>query len=277
MSNRCVTEESHVMERLALEVVLRQGLTSGALYCVHQPQIDVITGGLFALESLVRWDHPIRGTIPPDQFIPIAEATDLIDTLLDQVLDMTLAAQRFWIGKLGFCPAVAVKVSPGQLTSTRLFHLVMDALERWNTPADKLWLEVTESAAARVDDLSVLNDLKTLGVKLAVDDFGTGASTLSRLGELEWDVLKIDQSFVHHLSSDPTTQHVVRAMVAMAHALGMLTVAKGVATHAQLDLLRAAGCDIAQGSLLAPPVRARTAVDGVNRDGHFGRGRAISL
>ena len=259
------------MERLELEGELRHALETGVLRCDYQPEMDIATGMLFGLEALARWEHPVRGAIPPDRFIPIAEATGQVDVLFRQVLDMTLRAQARWAAELGFHPSVAVNLSPVQLSDRRLATTVSDALRRWDAPADSLWIEVTESAAAAGGDLSILDELKTVGVKLAIDDFGTGMSTLARVGEVEWDLLKIDRSFVSRLTTDPQTVHLVRAMVAMAHAMGMLTVAEGVETQEQLDCLRSVGCDIAQGYLLARPTYASNAIAGVSVDGSFQR------
>jgi diguanylate cyclase len=260
---------SRVVDRLELEGDLRRALKAGELFCVHQPEIDLLTGQIFGLESLARWRHPTRGVVSPDQFIPIAEASGLIGEVFATVLRHTLAAQQEWAARLGFAPAVAVNISARQLGDAHLVELVMSELRHAGADPSTLWLEVTETAAADAVDLSVLHRLQAQGVRFAVDDFGTGWSSLSRLSLFSWDLLKIDQGFIARLDTDRDAEHVVRAMVAMAHALGMRTVAEGVETQQQLGLLRSMGCDIAQGFLFAEPSDPLTAIARVQSDGRW--------
>lgn len=153
-------------------------------------------------------------------------------------------------------PSVAVNVSPLQLRDPRLVPAVAAALTRAGTPADTLWLELTETTGVESEAFAVLRELRGLGVRLALDDFGAGWSSMSRLAHFPWDLIKLDRSFITPLGVDAGSEHVVRAMIEMAHALGMLTVAEGVETAAQLEALTGLGCDVVQGYLLSRPVPA---------------------
>jgi diguanylate cyclase (GGDEF)-like protein/PAS domain S-box-containing protein len=263
-----------VLERLALPQQLRAGLADGELFCVHQPEIDLATGRLFAFESLVRWQHPERGLLGPSRFIPLAEAAGLSGELFTRVLEDTLQAQQRWATRLGFRPATSVNLSARQLDDASLPGEVAMALTRTDTPADLLWLEVTETALATAGSFPILNALRDLGVHIVIDDFGTGWSSLARLSEFQFDMLKIDRSFTSRLAPGNRTEHMVRATVVMAHALGMLTVAEGVETPEQLEVLTAMGCDIAQGYLFARPLAPRDALTDLAADGTWvGPGR----
>lgn len=258
-----------VLDDLQIEHDLPAAFSGAELYCVHQPEIVVATGALFGFESLARWDHPQRGLIGPERFVPAVEATGNADRLFDAVLQQTLVAQRRWATNLGFHPAVAVNLSASQLANPHLPESVALALIRADAPADRLWLELTETGLADTSALSSLTALHDLGIRLALDDFGTGWSSMSRLALYPWDLLKIDRSFIASLGVDPRAEHLVRAMIAMAHSLGILTVAEGVETPDQLLRLTDLGCDVVQGNLFSRPVSARAAVDMVDVSGHW--------
>jgi diguanylate cyclase (GGDEF)-like protein len=258
-----------VSERNQVEADLPQALAEEQIYCVHQPEVVLATGELFCFESLARWAHPERGLITPDRFIPAVEATGQAAQLFDLVMKQTLAAQRAWTTVLGTPPPVAVNMSAMLLNDRRVVESVAAALVRANASAATVSLELTESALAGSSALSTLTELHDLGVSLALDDFGAGWSSFSRLSSYPWDVLKLDRSFIVRLGDDDGAEHVVSAMVAMAHALGILTVAEGVETQRQLDYLIDVGCDVAQGYLFSRPVRAVEAGRLVDRAGRF--------
>ncbi len=246
-------------------------MARGELFCEFQPEVDPVTGHLFGFEALVRWQHPERGVLSPQQFVPLAEEAGLAGALFDQVLARALDAQLRWGTDLGFTPSVSVNLSAIQLQDTSLPATVARALTRRHLPPDLLWLEVTESAVADAGSMSTLFELHELGVHLAIDDFGTGWSSMSRLSEFPWDALKIDRSFVTGLAQDAQAEHVVRAMIVMAHALGIRTVAEGVETVEQLSLLASMDCDIVQGFLLGRPAATDAAIASVLPDGSWGR------
>ena len=250
-----------VTDRLVAETELRQALEEGQLRCVFQAEVDLQTGGLFGLECLVRWQHPVHGMLLPDRFIPHAEANGMIGEVFAFVLDQALAAQQRWTKVLGSRPSVAVNVSPAQRVDSGLAGIVLAGLARYQAPADSLWLEVTESALVDQELTAELGLLRAQGVRVAVDDFGTGWSSLSRLATAQWDALKIDRSFVERVTDETSEMaQVVAATVAMAHALGMLTVAEGVQDAEELERVRALGCDVAQGFAVAAPMDAHGVV-----------------
>jgi len=245
------------LDRLVADTELRRAIDAGELHCAFQPEVDLHTGAVFTLEALVRWRHPVHGELLPERFIPHAEANGLIGEVFAVVLEQSLAAQARWAKVLGSHPPVAVNVSPAQRVDDGFVSVVLGALARHGTPPDSLWLEVTESGLADDALTATLGFLRTHGVRVAVDDFGTGWSSLSRLASAQWDALKIDRSFVAQVTDDASeVAQVVSATVAMAHALGMLTVAEGVETEAERDRVRDLGCDIGQGYLLARPLPA---------------------
>jgi diguanylate cyclase (GGDEF)-like protein len=258
-----------VSERQQVEADLPRALSEQQIYCLHQPEVVLATGELFCLESLARWAHPERGVITPDRFIPAVEATGKAAQLFELVLKQTLAAQRAWTTALGIAPPVAVNMSAMLLNDRRVVETVAAALVRADASAGTVFLELTESALAGQSALSTLTELHDLGVSLALDDFGAGWSSFSRLSSYPWDVLKLDRSFIIRLGEDDGAEHVVSSMVAMAHALGIPTVAEGVETHRQLDYLIDMGCDIAQGYLFSRPVGAVEAGRLVDPAGRF--------
>jgi len=243
------------LDRLVADSELRSALDRGELVVAYQPEIDLHTGALFGVECLVRWAHPDHGLLAPDRFVPHAEANGMIGELFAFVLDEALAAQGRWAKVIGSRVPVAVNVSPVQRLDDGFASVVLGALARHRTPPEALWLEVTESALVDQALTEELRMLRGHGVRIAVDDFGTGWSSLSRLASAQWDALKIDRSFVEQVAHDPSeVAQVVTATVAMAHALGMLTVAEGVETPLEAARVRELGCDVAQGFLIAEPL-----------------------
>ncbi|MBL7259314.1 putative bifunctional diguanylate cyclase/phosphodiesterase [Paractinoplanes lichenicola] len=243
--------------RLKLDTDLRHALANGELECFYQPEIDLATGRLYALEALVRWRHPERGLLSPDAFVPHAETVGVIGQVFEQVLSQVLTQQDVWQREFGWRPPVAVNVSPRQLSDARLVPLVLAALEAHDAPPETLILEVTETAL--VDDTvmtGTLAELRRHGVAVAVDDFGTGYSSVSRLADRHWDALKIDRSFVSDIAVDEAREGVVRAMIALAHSLKLRAIAEGVEDEATLAKLIDLGCDAAQGYFYARPADA---------------------
>ena len=258
-----------MLDELQIEQDLSMAFSDGQISCVYQPEIVVATGALFGFEALARWDHPERGLIEPDRFVPAVDPTGNAGRLFDHILEETLVAQRRWATNLGSHPAVAVNLSASQLANPHFPESVALALIKAGAPADQLWLELTETGLADTSALSSLTALHDIGIRLALDDFGTGWSSMSRLALYPWDSLKIDRSFIASLGVDPRAEHLVRAMIAMAHSLGILTVGEGVETPDQLSRLTDLGCDVVQGFLFSRPVSARAAVDMVDASGRW--------
>ena len=241
--------------RMALEVSLRPALARREFELHYQPRIDLRSMEPVGMEALIRWNHPERGRVPPQQFIAIAEETGLIAAIGHWVLLEACAQTRRLIDEYGRPIRVSVNVSARQLAQPGFGAEVRDVLARTGLPPSCLELELTESAL--IEDIehtaSMLRELKKLGLVLAVDDFGTGYSSLAYLRRFPIDVLKLDRSFVLQQDDTITAFEFVKAFVGMAHALNMAVVAEGVETAEVLDFLCAAECDEAQGYYLARP------------------------
>ena len=244
--------------RLALLGDLRKAIANQELRLYYQPKAELNTGLVNSVEALVRWQHPTQGFIPPDQFIPLAEQTGLILPLTSWVVETALEQCRCWLDA-GLDLAVAVNLSMWNLRDASLPDTIEDLLAQYKIPPRLLCVEITESAVM-VDaehTLQVLNRLFASGVRIAIDDYGTGYASLSYLKHLPADELKIDRAFVQHLTTDRTDQAIVRSTVNLAHNLGMYVTAEGVEDRATWDLLATLGCDIVQGYYLSRPVPAQ--------------------
>ena len=246
-------------ERLELMGDLRRALENGEFHLVYQPQFGA-GGDLVGFEALLRWDHPKRGTIFPDKFIPVAEETGLIVSIGNWVLDQACRQLAVW-HRMGYAKLrVAVNVSTLQFERQDWMQTVSDALKRNGLPPSSLELELTETVVMKNCEraASRLTELRALGVSSAIDDFGTGYSSLKYLQNLPIDTLKIDQSFVRNLDPHSDGQSgngaIVQAIVTLAQQLGLRVVAEGVETDQELEVLRRLGCDFVQGYLFSRPM-----------------------
>jgi len=248
-------------DRLSLEVELRDALERNEVEINYQPRIDTVTGRPTAVEALVRWRHPTRGMVPPALFIPIAEETGLIEAIGQWVLDKACQDLRGWLDRGGEPLRVSVNLSPIQFARDELPERVASVLERWRLPPELLELEITETVAMRSPELAArhLARLRALGVSLAVDDFGTGHSSLARLKGLNVDCVKIDRSLVEDCTADPHDAALCRAAIALGLALGLEVVAEGVETQDQRQFLAQEHCSTIQGYLIAAPMPAAEA------------------
>jgi len=249
-----------VMERLTVESELRQGIERGELRLYYQPLVLPSTGAVLGAEALVRWAHPTRGILDPDQFVPVAEETGLIVALGEWVFRTAAADCARWDREtMGpKLETLAVNVSASQLASPMLCPTVHDALRVNGIHPDRISIEITESVIMSDDDVTrrSLIDLRDLGVGMAIDDFGTGYSSLSSLSRLPVSLVKIDKSFVDQIDVEPEGGPIVVAIVEMTHALGLRVVAEGVAREEQRRFLVRCGCDFAQGYLWSEPLPA---------------------
>jgi diguanylate cyclase (GGDEF)-like protein len=245
--------DSWAKERLDLERELRMAVVNGSLRLEFQPKVAIPDGDIIGAEALVRWHNPVRGNVPPAEFIPVAEQIGLIRPLGEWVLRQACSQASAWcrrgLGEL----RMAVNVSPRQFQESDLCQVVQSALADSGLPARCLTLEVTESMLiADSDEVArALASIKALGVKLSVDDFGTGYSSLSYLKQFNVDELKIDRSFVADLPHNEDDAAIVNAVAAMAHSLGLMVVAEGVETVEQLDFISRIRCDQYQGYLFS--------------------------
>lgn len=238
-------------EQRALEQDLRQAIEQQELELYYQPLFDG-TRQILAFEALVRWHHPVRGTISPADFIPLAERSGLIVGLGKWVLDTACAAAVTWPSHC----RIAVNLSPAQFLRGNLLSVIEGALATSGLQPERLELEITEGILLDSTDksLQALTAIRKLGVHLVLDDFGTGYSSLSYLHRFPLDKLKIDQSFVQRLENEPRARAIVRAIMSMSHELGLRVTAEGVETEAQFDILNAQGCRELQGYLLGHPM-----------------------
>lgn len=256
---RLYTAELHVRaaRRLALASGLHHALEWEEFVLHYQPQVDLRTGRLVGMEALLRWNHPEEGLIPPMEFIPVAEETGLIVPIGEWVLKTACTQIKVW-GKQGFPPLrVAVNLSMQQVNHQVLIETVRRALAEAGIEPQYLDLELTESILMKsAQTTACIEALDEIGVNFSLDDFGTGYSSLSYLKRFPIDHLKIDRSFVRDIATDPDDAAIVKAVIAMARALGMKVIAEGVETSEQLELLRGEGCDMIQGYYCSKPLPA---------------------
>ncbi|MEY2447335.1 MAG: hypothetical protein QOH79_811 [Acidimicrobiaceae bacterium] len=245
-------------ERLDLETALRRAVEADELVVYYQPLVSVSSGDCIGAEALVRWQHPERGLLPPSEFIGLAEETELILPIGRYVLEQACWRARSWRDQFGIALSMSVNLSPRQFMQTRLVEEVRDILATTGVDPSQICLEITESLA--MSDVEwvagVLLELKSLGVRVAIDDFGTGYSSLGYLKQFPVDVVKIDRSFVSGLATSAVDAAIVAAVIGLADAVGMTTVAEGVETSDQLERLRSLGCKTVQGYHLARPMPA---------------------
>jgi diguanylate cyclase (GGDEF)-like protein len=243
-------------EKLALMDGLRKALDENQLRLLYQPKVDLATGGIFGVEALLRWDHPERGTISPDQFIPLAEECGMILPIGEWVLREACRQARSWQDK-GMAPvSMSVNVSPRQFEDVRLVSRVENALRDSGLDPRWLELEVTESLIMRdvTQSVAKMRELEAMGIALSIDDFGTGYSSLAALKSFPISRLKIDKSFVRDLASSEDDQAIARAIISMSHQLHMRVIAEGVETEQQRSFLQKNGCDEVQGYLFGKPM-----------------------
>ncbi|BFM15843.1 hypothetical protein R50073_20260 [Maricurvus nonylphenolicus] len=250
--------ETEISRMLELENELRHALDNGELVLYYQPQIEASNHKVIGLEALVRWHHPERGLLPPNEFIPLAEQSGLINALGDWVLKTACAQVKYWCDNGISVTPVAVNVSGKQLADNVLFEKVRNALDASRIQPHLLKLEITEDTLADCDALVVpqLKELKDLGVTIAIDDFGTGYSSLSYLKRFPVDTLKIDRSFIADLPNDKDSALITSGIIALGHSLNLKIIAEGVETEEQESFLQQEHCDIYQGYLFSRPLPA---------------------
>ncbi len=245
--------------RLEAEAELREALSEEQIAVHFQPQLELSGGRLIGVEALARWQHPEHGLLPASDFIPVAEESDLIVAIGDQVLRRAIAQAISWREESGTDLRLTVNLSSRQLTGPELAGTVATLLAETEFPPELLCLEMTDRTFASDPEgaLEAMTDLRDLGVTLAIDEFGVGTSNLGLLrGMPDIDILKIDPSFIERLGGGRAERELVAAVIQMAHALGMEVIAEGVETATQAGLLRELGCDAAQGNHLGRPLPA---------------------
>ncbi|VBA42160.1 putative signaling protein [Mycobacterium innocens] len=244
---------------------LRAALLDGnELTCHYQPKINADDGRVHSVEALLRWRHPSRGMLLPEEFLPAAERAGLMRQVANRTLDLALAQLRSW-REQGMCLTVAVNLSTTDLLDLDLVSTIEGLLKTHGLPADALIIEITESTLVdSVRSRNTVAALQHLGVRISLDDYGTGWSSLARLQDVSVDELKLDRVFVARLAQDPRSVAIVRSTVALAHSLGADLVAEGVEDEVTLSALRRYGCTITQGFVHSPPLPANEVVQWIN-------------
>ncbi|NOS96890.1 MAG: EAL domain-containing protein [Methylotenera sp.] len=243
---------------LSLMAELRNAIANNELTIYYQPKLDLATGKISDAEALIRWIHPVRGLVPPDNFIPFAEHTGFIVIITQWVVENVTRQQQEW-RKLGIMLNISINISARDLLVPRLPEFFVKMLKTYDVPPQCLMLEITESSmmANPQGALSIMNELRDMGLSLSVDDFGTGYSSLAYLKKLPVSELKIDRSFVMHMENDGDDVIIVRSTIELAHNMGLTVVAEGVENQVTCDMLKAMGCDYLQGYFISRPVMAQ--------------------
>jgi EAL domain-containing protein (putative c-di-GMP-specific phosphodiesterase class I) len=245
------------LERIDLEADLRAAIDREELVALYQPIVDLRTERIVGFEALARWQHPVRGLVSPAAFIPLAEETDLIIPLGMRILELACHQARAWRERWpGERLVMSVNLSPRQFADPGLVDSIAHVLEATGLDPSALELEITETSVMDRSDagLRALADLRGLGVRLVLDDFGTGWSSLAYLRHLPLDTIKIDRSFVTELDDADRNVAIVQAVLSLAHGLGINVVAEGIETPRQARRLRELGCDLGQGYMWSRPL-----------------------
>jgi EAL domain-containing protein (putative c-di-GMP-specific phosphodiesterase class I) len=264
------------VERLTMEMDLRYAARRGELMVYYQPKFDLAEERVVGLEALLRWDHPRYRFIPPAQFIPAAEETGLIIELGEWVMREVCLQVKAW-EKIGILWPVAINLSARQFREANLFDRLDAILTETGVDPARLEFEITESMIMSQPEkaLAIMHALKDRGMALSIDDFGTGYSSLSALKRFPVDTLKIDMSFVQDITINKDSACIVRAVISLAHSLGLKVVAEGVESREQAEYLRRKDCDEAQGNYYGEPLPAGELVARFAPAG--GAGQAVAI
>lgn len=247
-----------MQRKIGLEQSLKRALEKEELYLAYQPLVDLNTKEIIGVEALLRWEHPKYGNITPMEFIPIAEESDLITTIGDWAMREACRQVKIW-HKKGSRIYVAVNVSLRQIWQKEFVQTVHTILKETGIEAKYLKVEITESLMySEVESKQLLRDLKSIGVSLSLDDFGTGFASLSVLGEMPFDYLKIDRSFIKDIPENPRSRAIVNTIIELGKSLGFVVIGEGIEEVKHLDYLKNQGCHIGQGYLFSKPVKAKS-------------------
>jgi diguanylate cyclase (GGDEF)-like protein/PAS domain S-box-containing protein len=253
--------------KLAFATRLRKAVAAREWELHYQPVVELATGRVVGVEALIRWRNPEGELIPPSEFLPLAEELGLMDDIDTWVVEELARQDAIW-AKEGIELEIGFNLSPRQFAKEEIATRILSPFEAMNVDLDRVVVEITESSAMRDPDRAeaLLTHLHRRGIRLAIDDFGTGYSSLSRLRQLPIDVLKIDRSFIHEIDRDPEAARIVSAFVQLGRGLGMRTLAEGIETARERDLLVEVGCELGQGYLFCRPLPARELTDRLRTD-----------
>jgi diguanylate cyclase (GGDEF)-like protein/PAS domain S-box-containing protein len=267
----------HLVERLSMESSLKRALERGEMLLLYQPKVGVRDGQVSGVEALLRWQHPTQGMIHPGEFIPVAEDAGLMLALGEWVLHAACRQMRAWRDQGLPHLRMAVNLSPRQLSQDSLMQVVREALHRSGMPPDRLDIEIREDMVLRNPERAIrlLAQLKEVGVRLVIDDYGTGYSSLNYLKRLPIDAVKIDRTLIRELPRDADSAALSRAVLAMAHSLGISVTAEGVETREQWEFLHQLGCEEMQGNYFSPPVAPEIVASIVRQPAAMGQRASI--
>lgn len=259
----------NTLERLQLINELKSAIQHGELVLFYQPKLDLSLNKVTHVEALVRWQHPDRGMIPPDEFIPIAEQMGQMNALTRWVMNEAIDQYLSWKSQ-GIDLGIAINISAENLKDANFCQYVLDVIADRNVPIEALTLEITEDAVVSDPENAIkqLKILKQYGLKLSIDDYGTGYSSLAQLKQLPVDELKVDKSFVQNLMVNLDDQIIVNSTLQLAHSLGLRVVAEGIEDEGALKWLAQRGCEMGQGYYLSKPVDADSLVDWLASSGY---------
>jgi len=252
----CLTDEGY-SEEINKEIeALKKAIKKRQFILYYQPKIDTITQKTVGMEALIRWQHPQKGLLAPDEFIPLAEQTGLVIEIGKWVLYEACLQNKRWQDKGYDKYSVSVNFSALEFYQENVLELIKEALQAAGLEAKYLEIELTESMALidKEETINKLKEIKILGIKVALDDFGTGYSSLSYLKALPIDVLKLDRSFVIEIEKDDISKNIILAIIDLAKILKIATIAEGVETKEQAELLKEMGCDMIQGYYYSRPL-----------------------
>jgi EAL domain-containing protein (putative c-di-GMP-specific phosphodiesterase class I) len=244
------------LKRLTIENHLRQAFERDEFMLHYQPQLDLLTGQLSGMEALLRWNNWELGSIPPIEFIPVAEDSGLIVAIGEWVLRTACRQAKTWLDQGFPLKRMAVNVSVKQFIHPNFLEMLRTVLSECDLEPKRLEIEITESLLARDPQqlVAILQELKKMNIRIAIDDFGTGYSSLSRLKDMPIDCLKIDRTFINGICDDTKDQSIISAIIAMAERMNLSVIAEGVETSMQVEFLRGKQCNNAQGFLLSRPL-----------------------
>lgn len=245
-----------IITSLDLENDLKQAIVNDEFELHYQPVISLQNGRITGIEAIIRWNHPKRGQVLPAEFIPLAEETGQIIQIGAWVLKTACAQQRLWYNAGHAAIPACINISSRQFHNHGFIPLVRETLQETGLPADCLTVEITESMAMDSQSLSILHELKSLGVRTSIDDFGIGHSSLSALKQLPVHAIKIGRTFTTEIGLDPNVEAIIRAIILMGHSFKMIVMAKGAETEEHVEFLRTNKCDMIQGYLFSRPVQA---------------------
>jgi diguanylate cyclase (GGDEF)-like protein len=256
------------IEHLSLLGEINHAMDSGELVLYYQPKLNMLDGSPSGAEALVRWQHPEKGLITPDLFIPMIEDTNLIHSFTAWVLNEAMRQVAQWHTQ-GLELPVSINISARSLMNPDIVERIRDGIERWGISPARLILEITETGLMWDPVMAKrhLGQIHDLGVELSIDDFGTGYSSLAYLKDLPVDELKIDRAFIHHMLDNPKDANIVQATIQLAHSLGLFVVAEGIENETMWEKLANFGCDKAQGYYMARPMPSGDIPDWITHHG----------